>query len=76
VVALMSKLIDSDEPVALGITLGCRSGVKPDHGFEFRINRTGDSVGYQSSSTDACSIVNMPLDTRPILIRQPLYQYE
>jgi cyanophycinase len=76
VVDLMSKLIDSDQPEAIGITLGSPNGVQPDLGFEFRFTRIGDSVGYQSVSTDAYSIVNLRLDIRPILIRRPLYQYK
>jgi len=76
VVDLMSKLIDSDQPEAIGITLGSPSGVQPDLGFEFRFTRAGDSVGYQSASTDAYSIYNVRLDIRPILIRRPLYQYK
>ena len=61
---------------AIGITLGSPSGVQPDLGFEFRFTRAADSVGYQSASTDACSIYNVRLDIRPILIRRPLYQYK
>jgi cyanophycinase len=76
VVDLMSKLIDSDQPEAIGITLGSPSGVQPDLGFEFRFTRTADSVGYSSASTDAYSIYNLRLDIRPILIRRPLYQYK
>ena len=76
VVDLMSKLIDSDQPDAIGITLGSPNGVQPDLGFEFRFTRTDDSVGYQSSSMESYSIYNMRLDIRPILIRRPLYQYK
>jgi cyanophycinase len=76
VVDLMSKLIDSDQPEAIGITLGSPNGVQPDLGFEFRFTRATDSVGYSSASTDAYSIYNLRLDIRPILIRRPLYQYK
>jgi len=76
VVDLMSKLIDSDQPDAIGITLGSPNGVQPDLGFEFRFTRTDDSVGYQSASMETYSIYNMRLDIRPILIRRPLYQYK
>jgi cyanophycinase len=76
VVDLMSKLIDSDQPDAVGITLGSPNGVQPDLGFEFRFTRTDDSVGYQSSSLESYSIYNVRLDIRPILIRRPLYQYK
>ncbi|MCS0588604.1 cyanophycinase [Massilia norwichensis] len=76
VVDLMSKLIDSDQPEAIGITLGSPNGVQPDLGFEFRFTRAADSVGYSSAATDAYSIYNLRLDIRPILIRRPLYQYK
>ena len=76
VVDLMSKLIDSDQPDAIGITLGSPNGVQPDLGFEFRFTRTDDSVGYQSSSMESYSIYDVRLDIRPILIRRPLYQYK
>jgi cyanophycinase len=76
VVDLMGKLIDSDQPDAIGLTLGSPNGVQPDLGFEFRFSRTGDSVGYQSASTDAYSVYNLRLDIRPIVIRRPLYQYK
>ena len=76
VVDLMSKLIDSDQQDAIGITLGSPNGVQPDLGFEFRFTRTDDSVGYQSASMETYSIYNVRLDIRPILIRRPLYQYK
>jgi cyanophycinase len=76
VVDLMSKLIDSDQPEAIGITLGSPNGVQPDLGFEFRFTRVSDSVGYESSSLDSYSIYNVRLDIRPILIRRPIYQYQ
>ena len=76
VVDLMSKLIDSDQQEAIGITLGSPNGVQPDLGFEFRFTRTDDSVGYQSSSMESYSIYYLRLDIRPILIRRPLYQYK
>jgi cyanophycinase len=76
VVDMMSKLIDSDQQEAIGITLGSPNGVQPDLGFEFRFTRTDDSVGYQSSSMESYSIYYLRLDIRPILIRRPLYQYK
>jgi cyanophycinase len=76
VVDLMSKLIDSDQPEAVGLTLGSPNGVQPDLGFEFKLTRTDNSVGYESSSGESYSIYNLRLDIRPILIRRPLYQYQ
>ena len=76
VVDLMGKLIDSDQPEAIGLTLDSPNGVQPDLGFEFRFSRTGESVGYMSAATEAYSVYNVRLDIRPIVIRRPLYQYK
>jgi cyanophycinase len=76
VVDLMGKLIDSDQPDAVGVTFGSPNGVQPELGFEFRFSRTGESIGYQSAATDAYSVYNVRLDIRPIQIRRPLYQYK
>jgi cyanophycinase len=76
VVDLMGKLIDSDQPDAIGVTFGSPNGVQPELGFEFRFSRTSESVGYQSAATDAYSVYNVRLDIRPIQIRRPLYQYK
>jgi len=75
VVDLMAKLIDSDQPEAIGLSLDSPKGIQPDLGFEFKLTRTGDSVGYQSTFTEQYSVYNMRLDIRPILVQRPLYQY-
>ena len=51
------------------------NGIQPDLGFEFKLTRTGDSVGYQSTFTEQYSVYNMRLDIRPIVVQRPLYQY-
>jgi len=76
VVDLMGKLIDSDQPEAIGLTLDSANSVQPDLGFEFKFSRTGESVGYMSATTEAYSVYNVRLDIRPIVIRRPLYQYK
>jgi cyanophycinase len=76
VVDLMGKLIDSDQPEAIGLTLDSANAVQPDLGFEFKFTRTGESVGYMSATTEAYSIYNVRLDIRPIVVRRPLYQYK
>ena len=76
VVDLMGKLIDSDQPEAIGLTLDSANAVQPDLGFEFRFSRTGESVGYMSAATEAYSVYNVRLDIRPIVVRRPLYQYK
>lgn len=75
VVDLMAKLIDSDQPEAIGLSLDSPNGIQPELGFEFRLTRTGDSVGYMSSLTEQYSVYNMRLDIRPIVVQRPLYQY-
>ena len=76
VVDLMGKLIDSDQPEAIGLTLDSANAVQPDLGFEFKFSRTGESVGYMSATTEAYSVYNVRLDIRPIVVRRPLYQYK
>jgi cyanophycinase len=75
VVDLMAKLIDSDQPEAIGLSFDSPHGIQPDLGFEFRLTRTLDSVGYMSSLTEQYSVYNMRLDIRPIVVTRPLYQY-
>jgi cyanophycinase len=76
VVDLMGKLIDSDQPEAIGLTLGSPRSIQPDLGFEFRFSRARDSVGYLSAASEAYSVYNVRLDIRPIQILLPLYQYK
>jgi cyanophycinase len=75
VVDLMAKLIDSDQPEAIGLSLDSPNGVQPDLGFEFKLTRTSDSVGYMSPLTEQYSVYNLRLDIRPIVVQRPLYQY-
>ncbi|MDL2356028.1 MAG: cyanophycinase [Pseudomonadota bacterium] len=76
VVDLMGKLIDSDQPEAIGLTLGSPRSVQPELGFEFRFSRVRDSVGYLSAASETYSVYNVRLDIRPIQIRLPIYQYQ
>ena len=76
VVDLMSKLIDSDQREAIGITLGSPRSAQPDLGFEFRFRRVRDSIGYMSAASENYSVYNVRMDIRPIQIRLPLYQYK
>ena len=76
VVDLMARLIDSDQPEAIGLSLDSPNGVLPDLGFEFKLSRTDDSVGYMSPLSEAYSVYNVRLDIRPIVVQRPLYQYK
>lgn len=75
VVDLMSKLVDSDQLDAIGLSLDSPNADRPDLGFEFKLGRVGESVGYQSAFSEAYSVYNVRLDIRPIVVQKPLYQY-
>lgn len=76
IVDLMTKLLDSDQPDAIGIAFGSPRDLQADLGFEFRLSRINDSVGFASAVADAYSVYNVRLDVRPIKIQQPFYQYK
>ncbi|OON60578.1 cyanophycinase [Massilia sp. KIM] len=76
VVDLMSRLIDSDQMEAIGLSLDSPNGVQPEVGFEFKLTRTNDSVGYLSPLSEGYSVYNVRLDIRPIVVQRPLYQYK
>jgi cyanophycinase len=76
IVDLMTKLIDSDQPDAIGIAFGSPRDLQADLGFEFRLSRVTESVGYASAIADAYAVYNIRLDVRPIKIQQPFYQYK
>ena len=76
IVDLMTKLIDSDQPDAIGIAFGSPRDLQADLGFEFRLSRISDSVGYASTVADAYSVYDIRLDVKPIKIQQPFYQYK
>ena len=76
VVDLMERLIDSDQPEAIGIASGNPRANKTELGFEFRFTKTPESVGFISSVADAYSVLNIRLDIRPIEISRPLYKYK
>lgn len=75
VVDLMARLIDSDQPEAIGLSLGSPDGVKPELGFEFKLTRTRDSVGYVSPVSGFYSVYQLRLDVRPVVVQRPLYRY-
>ncbi|WP_426104182.1 cyanophycinase [Massilia sp. TSP1-1-2] len=75
IVDLMTKLLDSDQPDAIGIAFGSPRDLQADLGFEFKLSRINDSVGYASTVADAYSVYDIRLDVKPIKIQQPFYQY-
>ncbi|PIL42490.1 cyanophycinase [Massilia eurypsychrophila] len=74
VVDLMGKLIDSDQPAAIGLAFDGPQQRGSKSGFEFRFSRAADSVGYASATSERYSIYRLRLNVRPVLLGWPTYQ--
>jgi cyanophycinase len=74
VLVLMNQLIDNSEASALGIAMAGPGEPRRDIGYEFKFSKDGRTVGYESASADAYSILNVRLDVRPVTISQPWYR--
>lgn len=79
VVDLMAKLMDNDDPEAIGLAFdGHRAKQGTTHGFEFRFARDQRSVAWYTEATggDDYTIFNIRVDIRPIRLPGPLYEYD
>lgn len=65
IVELMERLMESDQPEALGIAAGDPRAAPPQPAFHFRLSRDAASVGYASDSAEAYSLLNVRLDAAP-----------
>jgi cyanophycinase len=74
ILILMSKLIDNSETQAIGIATAGPLDARQDLGFEFKLTRDAGTVGYNSATMDAYTVLNMRLDVRPLHITQPWYK--
>jgi len=74
VVDLMSRIIDSDQPVAIGLAFAGPGADSSAPGFEFRFSRTAASSGYVSATSEAYSVYRLRLDVRPVGLNWPQYQ--
>lgn len=74
VVELMSRLIDSNQPQAIGLAFGEPQQAAGAPGFEFRFSRTADSTGYVSATSEAYSVYRLRLDVRPVALGWPSYR--
>ena len=73
---LMGKLIDNEEPEAIGLAFSAADAQdQPAAGFEFRFYRGPDSRGWYTESFggEDYTVLNIRLDIRPIEISGPLY---
>ena len=74
VVDLMSRLIDSDQPAAIGLAFAGPGDQSGQPGFEFRFSRSPASSGYVSASSEAYSVYRLRLDVRPVALGWPVYR--
>jgi cyanophycinase len=73
VLVMMEKLINNSRSEAIGIAAAAPGDPRPDLGFEFKLTRDASSVGYESATADAYTILNLRMDVRPLKITQPWY---
>jgi cyanophycinase len=73
VLVMMEKLINNSRKEAIGIATAAPGDPRPDLGFEFKLSKDGQSVGYESATSDAYTILDLRMDVRPLKITQPWY---
>jgi cyanophycinase len=73
VVNLLEKLVDSDQPRAVGIAFEGPGSRDPERGFEFTFTRVPDTREYATNREDAYSIYRIRMDVRPVRMQVPLY---
>jgi cyanophycinase len=74
ILILMSRLVDNSETQGIGIATAGPLDARQDLGFEFKLTRDAGTVGYNSATMDAYTVLNMRLDVRPLRITRPWYK--
>jgi cyanophycinase len=74
VLVMMEKLIHNARKEAIGIATAAPGDPREDLGFEFKLTRDAESVGYESAVADAYTILNLRMDVRPLHITRPWYR--
>jgi cyanophycinase len=74
VLVMMEKLINNSRSEAIGIATAAPGDPRQDLGFEFKLTKEAGSVGYESATSDAYTILNLRMDVRPLKITQPWYR--
>jgi len=79
IVNAMGNLLDSRESEAIGLAFAGKpnpADTQPDLGFEFKLRRGDDSVGWYTGAFggEDYTIVNLYLDVTPVTISRPLYE--
>jgi len=74
VLIMMERLIDNVHTQAVGIATAAPGEPHPEQGYEFKFTRVAESVGYESASSEAYTVLRLRLDVRPLQISQPWYR--
>lgn len=74
----MGNLIDNRQKAAIGLAFSgapLASDKRPELGFEFRLYKGADSIGYFTTAFggEDYTVVNIYLDVTPVRFTQPLY---
>ena len=73
---VLTRVIEHRDGLAIGLAFdGAKALDGQTSGFEFKFYRGNDSLGWESETngTTDCTIKNIHLDVRPVVIHGPLY---
>ncbi|TFW20966.1 cyanophycinase [Duganella callida] len=74
ILVMMERLITNERTEAIGIASAMPGDPLEDLGFEFKLTRDATSVGYESATADAYTILNLRMDVRPLRMTRPWYR--
>jgi cyanophycinase len=75
-VLAMQRLVDSNSQEVFGLSFSARpapGGVQADLGFEWRLYKAADTLGWTVKAGDDGSVANLRLDVQPVRLARPLY---
>lgn len=75
-VQAMARLVDSPNREAHGLAFDARPDAAdplPDLGFEWRLYKRDDTLGWAGNPGDDYTLANVGLDVRPVRMARPLY---
>jgi cyanophycinase len=73
VLVVMNRLISNSQASAVGVAIAGPEEPRQGVGYEFKFSKDGGTVGYESASSEAYTILGMRLDIRPITLATPWY---
>jgi len=73
VLVLMNRLISNSQTSGVGVAIAGPEEPRQGRGYEFKFSKDAATVGYESASSEAYTILNMRLDVRPVTLAMPWY---